>query len=403
MPMFQKPLQYCLRILISLPLLASAHLPTHSLPSPTNTAPLIIPKPPALASKSYILMDYQSGHVLVEQAADQPAELASLTKMMTAYAVNHAIKNKQTRLTDTVRVSENAWRRMGSRMFLELNSEPTVEELLKGIIVQSGNDASVAIAEHIAGSEQAFAELMNFYAKQLGMTHTHFVNATGLPDPQHISTARDLALLSKALIRDFPESYQLYSQKEFIYRNIKQPNRNRLLWRNSAVDGIKTGHTESAGYCLAASGQKEGMRLIAVLMGANTDALRTEETNKLLSYGFRFFETRKLYSARTALQTARIWMGTEKMITLGLADDLYITLGQGQSDRLKATLDVRHPLKAPLNEGTAIGTLIVELDGKAIAERPIVALNTIPSAGIFSRLYDSILLVLQNLWKKITS
>jgi D-alanyl-D-alanine carboxypeptidase (penicillin-binding protein 5/6) len=380
-----------------LPTLIHANFP--SLPA----APLIIPGPPSLAAKSYILIDPQSDCVVVEQNANQRVEPASLTKMMTVYVVDQALKNNKIKLNDSIRISEAAWRQTGSRMFLELNSEVTVAELLNGIIIQSGNDASVAIAEHIGGAESAFAELMNFYAKQLGMQDTHFVNATGLPDPNHYTTARDMGLLAKALIQDFPESYKIYSQKEFIYKNIKQQNRNRLLWQNENVDGIKTGHTESAGYCLVASGQKEGMRLIAVLMGAASDNLRTDETNKLLTYGFRFYETRKLYPALTTIKQTRIWMGKEHEVHLGLAHDLYVTLGRGQYDRLKTNINTDPIIKAPLDKGSTLGTITVQLDDKTLIEQPMVSLNAVEKAGFFSRTYDSISITFQSLWGKIKS
>lgn len=394
-----KQLKKMLWIIWFLPALIYADFPT--LPAtPTSS---IIPAPPALIAKSYILIDPLSDYVLVDQNPDLRVEPASLTKMMTAYVIDQALKHKKINLTDLVRINETAWRQTGSRMFLDLNSQVSVEELLKGIIVQSGNDASVAIAEHVAGTESAFAELMNFYAKQLGMKDTHFVNATGLPDPNHYTTARDMGLLAKALIRDFPDTYKIYSQKEFIYKNIKQHNRNRLLWRNESVDGIKTGHTESAGYCLVASGQKEGMRLIAVLMGAENDQLRTDETNKLITYGFRFYETRKLYPARVPVQQTHVWMGKEKEVGIGLADDLYVTIGRGQYDRLKANINMNNTIKAPLEEGAALGNVTIQLDDKILMERPIIALNAVAQAGFFSRTYDSIAITMQSMWKKIRS
>ncbi len=369
----------------------------HTLPQPT----MIIPAPPQLAAKSYILIDYLSDYVIAEQEIDQRVEPASLTKMMTIYVVDHAMKKGKLKLTDSVHISEKAWRTQGTRMFVEVNTTVPVTDLLDGIIISSGNDASVAIAEHIAGSEAAFAELMNFYAKNLGMINTHFVNATGMPDTNHYTTARDMAILAKALIREFPESYKRYSQKEFMYKNIKQENRNRLLWRNELVDGIKTGHTDSAGYCLVASGKKENMRLIAVIMGTKNDAIRTDETNKLLTYGFRFYETRKLYPAQTALKTARIWMGNQNEVNLGLTNDLYVTIGQGQYDNLKAAINVEKIIKAPATEGTALGTIAVQLNNKTIAERPIVALNEIQAGGFLSRVYDTLALNIHTLLDKV--
>lgn len=373
---------------------ALANFPT----LPMATAAAIVPAPPALAAKSYILIDYLSDYVIAEQDVDQRVEPASITKMMTAYVADQALKNKKIALTDKVKISEKAWRTSGSRMFLEVNTEVPVQDLLKGVIIQSGNDASIALAEHIAGDETLFAEIMNHYAKQLGMVNTHFVNATGLPDPNHYTTARDMAILGKALIRDFPESYSMYSQKEFTFQNIKQTNRNRLLWQHDWVDGIKTGHTENAGFCLVASGQQDGMRLIAVVMGTQNDAIRTDETNKLLTYGFRFYETRKLYPKNIAVKQARIWMGKAKEVNIGLADDLYVTIGRGQYDRLKANINVEKVIKAPQAEGAALGTLSVQLDDKIIAERPVVALQEVAQANIFNRLYDSATLTVKSFW-----
>lgn len=367
--------------------LSLAELPTlPALPQPTA----IIPAPPALAAKSFILIDYLSNQVLAEQNIDQRVEPASLTKMMTVYVLDQAIRSKKAAPTDLVHVSEHAWRTQGSRMFIDLNSKVSVEDLLKGIIIQSGNDASVAIAEHIGGTESAFAELMNFYAKHLGMTNTHFVNATGLPDPNHYTTARDMAILAKALIRDFPESYKIYSQKEFDYKNIKQTNRNRLLWRSDIVDGIKTGHTDSAGFCLVASGQKEGMRLITVVMGAKSDSARIDETNKLLSYGFQFFETRKLYPANQAIKKVKVWMGQEKEVELGVPEDLHVMIGRGQYDHLKVSIQAEKDIKAPIQQGSVLGSITVQLNDKTLIQSPIVALKEVKAANFFSRMADRI-------------
>lgn len=363
----------------------------------------IIPAPPALAAKSYLLIDYLSDYVIAEQDVDQRVEPASLTKMMTVYVADQALKNKKIALTDKVKISEKAWRATGSKMFVEVNKEVLLEELLKGIIIQSGNDASLALAEHIAGSEQSFTELMNHYASKLGMINTHFMNATGLPDPNHYTTARDMAILAKAVIRDFPETYKIYSQKEFMFHDIKQTNRNRLLWEHEWVDGIKTGHTESAGYCLVASGSQNGMRLISVVMGTENDSVRSNETNKLLLYGFRFYETRKLYPKDISIKQTRVWMGKEKELNLGLADDLYVTIGKGQYDKLKANIQIDKVIKAPMQKGSALGTLSIQLDDKTIVERPIVALNTIEKANIMVRSYDAIKLTVKTVWDKVGS
>jgi serine-type D-Ala-D-Ala carboxypeptidase (penicillin-binding protein 5/6) len=383
-------------VCLLMPAFGGANLPP--LPPPT----LIIPAAPTVSAKSYLLIDYLSDSVLAQKDIDLPVEPASLTKMMTVYVVDHALHEGKIKLTDPIHVSAKAWKAQGSRMFLQVDTDVSVQDLLLGIIIQSGNDASIAIAEHIAGSESAFAELMNYFAKQLGMTQTHFVNVTGLPDPNHVTTARDMAILAKAIIRDFPETYKMYAQKEFLYQNIKQTNRNRLLWRNDMVDGIKTGHTDNAGYCLVASGaKKDGMRLIAVVMGAKSDAARVDDTNALLTYGFRFFETRKLYSAGTSVKQSRIWMGTEKEVTLGLKDDFYITVAQGQYDKLKATVTVANIIKAPAPQNAELGSLQVHLNDKLLAERPVVALTAVPEGGFLSRLYDRLALAIQLLWDKL--
>jgi D-alanyl-D-alanine carboxypeptidase (penicillin-binding protein 5/6) len=391
-----KKIRFFIFSLVLLPIgFLFANLPPLPTPAP------VIPAPPAIAAKSYILMDYLSDYVIVEQDVDQRVEPASLTKMMTVFVVDNALKNGKIKLTDMVKISETAWRTQGSRMFVDLNSEVSVEDLLRGVIIQSGNDASVALAEYVGGTEGQFAEMMNFYAKALGMVNSHFVNATGLPDPNHFTTARDMAILAKNIIRDFPNSYSMYAQKEFTFKNIKQQNRNRLLWKDDSVDGIKTGHTDTAGYCLVASGQRNGMRLISVVMGAKSDKIRTDETSKLLSYGFQFYETRKLYPALTPVKQARIWMGKEKELNLGLQEDMYVTIGRGQYDRLKANIDVQNDIKAPVANGAVLGTIAVQLEDKTIAERPIIALNAVEQANIFRRMYDQIALRLQNLWNKV--
>lgn len=375
------------------------NLPNIKLPTPS--ASTIIPKAPSLAAKSYLLIDYLSDYVIAEQNVDQRVEPASLTKMMTVYVADHALRSKRINLSDKVKISERAWKATGSRMFLEVNSEAEVQDLLKGIIIQSGNDASIALAEHIAGTEESFAELMNYCAQQLGMKNTHFTNATGLPDPNHYTTARDMAILAKAIVRDFPESYSLYSQKEFTYKDIKQTNRNRLLWQHNWVDGIKTGHTETAGFCLVASGEQEGMRLIAVLMGAKDDSVRTNETNQLLTYGFRFYETRKLYPKSSAIKKARVWKAKDNQIDAGLQNDLYITLGKGQFDRLTSNINLDKHIQAPLEAGATLGTLQVKLDDKTIAERPMITLQKVEEANIFHRTLDSIRLGARSLMEKV--
>ncbi len=371
-------------------------IPLKSLPEAN-----FIPAAPIIDADSYILMDPHSQYIIAQDGADKRVEPASLTKMMTVYVLDQALKSNRANLSDKVFISERAWRSTGSRMFLDLKSEVSLEELLKGIIIQSGNDASIALAEHIAGSEDAFADLMNHYAKELGMNNTHFVNSTGLPDPNHYTTAKDMSIIASRVVRDFPETYKLYSQKEFTYKNIKQTNRNRLLWQADWIDGIKTGHTDNAGFCLAASGKKDNMRLVAIVMGTKTDGVRTTETSKLLNYGFQFYESRNLYPANTSLKQTRVWKGKEKEVNLGLAEDFYITVGHGQYDKLKANIVVDKGIKAPIKEGDVLGTISVLLDDKVISERPLIALNTIPQAGFFGRFFDSIALIFHTLWSKV--
>jgi D-alanyl-D-alanine carboxypeptidase (penicillin-binding protein 5/6) len=368
-----------------------------------KSAPIITtpPAPPTIAAKAFVLMDFDSHHMLASHNKDERVEPASLTKMMTVYVIDHTLAQGKLRPQDLVPISAAAWKTGGSRTFLNVNTRVPVQELIRGIIIQSGNDASVAMAEHLAGSEESFAELMNTYAKSLGMMQTHFVNATGLPDPNHYTTTQDLAILASALIRDFPESYSLYSQKEYEFQGIKQLNRNRLLWRNEAVDGIKTGFTDSAGYCLAASGKKGPMRLIAIVMGTKSDEARTVEANKLINYGFNFFETHKLYPALTPVKQTRIWMGKEKHLNLGLSNDLYITIPKGTYRKLEATIEVHEPLKAPTQIGQAIGTLSIQLHDQVIVQQPIVALQNIDRGSLLSRVYDYFHLSFEALWKKL--
>ena len=349
-----------------------------------------VPAPPALNATSYILVDFSSGKELVSQDADATVEPASITKLMTAYVVFHELAAGNLKLTDMVTVSENAWRTGGSRMFIEVNTQVSIEDLLKGMIIQSGNDASVALAEHIAGSEATFAGLMNHYAQQLGMKSSHFENATGLPGENHIVSARDIALLAAAIIREFPELYEWYSEKEFTYNEIRQHNRNTLLWHDPAVDGIKTGHTDSAGYCLASSAIKGGMRLISVVMGADSEKQRADDSQKLLNYGFRFFETHQLYTANEQLDTVKVWKGETDQLPLGLAESLFVTIPRGQYAQLDAAIRLPGTLTAPIIQNAVIGEVRVTLDGDDIATRPLIALAGIPEGGFWSRLSDSI-------------
>ena len=352
----------------------------------------IIPSPPQLAAEGYLLIDADTGHVIVEHNGQQRLPPASLTKMMTSYVASTEIGKGTLNAEQEVSVSEKAWRMEGSRMFIREGTKVTVGDLLRGIIIQSGNDASVALAEHIAGGEDAFADVMNQHAAQLGMVDTHFMNATGLPNEEHYTTASDLARLTRALIADFPEHYKLYSQKYFTFNEIRQPNRNRLLWRDKSVDGVKNGHTDAAGYCLVSSALRDGMRLIAVVMGASSEESRATESQKLLTYGFRYFETVRLYEAHETLKTVRVWAGAESSINLGLAEDVVITIPRGAKASLAATLDVQGVIRAPLADGQELGRLKVTNLGEPVVEVPLRALKTVDEAGFFKRLWDSIVL-----------
>jgi D-alanyl-D-alanine carboxypeptidase (penicillin-binding protein 5/6) len=366
--------------------------------APTVWAAPIVPSAPQLAAKSYMLMDAASGEVLVEHNGDERLPPASLTKLMTAYIATLEIQKGQISDSDMVTVSEKAWRTGGSRMFIQVNTQVSVDDLLHGIIIQSGNDASVAMAEHIAGSEEAFADLMNSTAQRLGMTNTHFMNATGLPDPDHYSSANDMAKLARAIIYEDPAHYAIYAQKEFFWNNIKQPNRNLLLWRDKTVDGLKTGHTEEAGYCLVASAVRDNMRLISVVFGTDSEQARAAETQKLLTYGFRFFETRTFYQKGTELAQAQVWKGQQDKLKAGLAEDLTMTLPRGQAEKLQAVMSFNSTLTAPIQQGDVIGKVEVKLEDKVVRSTDLVALETIEEGGLFRRFWDSIRLFFYSLF-----
>ncbi len=354
-----------------------------------------VPSGPSVAAVSHILLDFHSGHVLDQHDADTRAEPASLTKMMTTYVVFQELKEGNVRLRDQVRVSEKAWRMKGSKMFIEVDKYVSVEDLLKGMIVQSGNDASVALAEFVAGSEDAFAQLMNQYAKRMGMIGSHFANSTGLPHPKHYTNARDMAILSRALIQDFPDEYQWHAVKQFSYNGITQQNRNKLLWRDETVDGIKTGHTESAGYCLAASALRDGMRLIAVVMGAKSESARVAETQKLLNYGFRFYETHRLYQGSEPVTQVRLWKGRLDKLDVGLEDDLYVTVPRGQYKKLNASMQMNGNVIAPVSEGQVVGALRVTLGETELADRPLVSLQNVAEGTLWHRLADHVMLMFE--------
>lgn len=355
-----------------------------------------IAPPPSLAVKAYLLKDFNSGHVIASQSANMRIEPASLTKIMTAYLSFKAIKNGHLQLTQTLPVSETAWKVEGSKMFIEPNKPVTVDELLHGMIIQSGNDASIALAEGIASTEELFASMMNKEAQRLGMKNTNYVNATGLPHPQHYTTAEDLSILASALIRDFPEEYKrLYSVKEYSYNNIKQPNRNRLLWLDPNVDGMKTGHTESAGYCLISSAKRDTTRRIAVVLGAPTDAARATESQKLLNYGFQFFDSTPVYKQGQTINQLKVWKGSDNLVASTVAKDLYLTLPKGEYANVKAVIASTQPLIAPIKKGQVIGTVKFMLNNKIIEQHPIVAAKAVDTAGILGRAWDSIKLLLQ--------
>ncbi|WP_447745424.1 D-alanyl-D-alanine carboxypeptidase family protein [Pseudomonas nicosulfuronedens] len=350
----------------------------------------VVPAAPQLAAKAWVLMDGASGNILVENAGDERLPPASLTKLMTAYIATQEIEGGRIAESDLVTVSEHAWRTGGSRMFLKLGSQVSVSDLLHGIIIQSGNDASVALAEHIAGSEDAFADMMNTTAQKLGMSNSHFMDATGLPNPDHYSSAKDMATLARAIIYGEPKHYAIYAQKEFFWNNIKQPNRNLLLWRDKTVDGLKTGHTDEAGYCLVASAVRDGQRMISVVFGTNSEQARAAETQKLLTYGFRFFETQTFYKKGAELTKAMVWKGSEHEVKAGLAEDLTMTVPRGQLKQLQANMVVEPNLMAPIQQGQVIGKVEVKLNDKVVRTADLVALNTVEEGGFFRRFWDSI-------------
>jgi D-alanyl-D-alanine carboxypeptidase (penicillin-binding protein 5/6) len=353
----------------------------------------LTPKPPIIKAKSYILMDYDSDQILAEKEADERMEPASLTKMMTAYVVAKEISRGSFKLTDRVRISKKARRMTGSRMFVEQGSHVMVQDLLKGLIVPSGNDAAIALVEKVAGNEIAFVSMMNNQADALSMHDTHFNNSTGMPDPKHYSTARDLAALGQALIRDYPKQYALYSLKHFKFNRTNQRNRNKLLWSDSTVDGIKTGYTDSAGYCLVASAERNGMRLISVVLGAKNKKSRAKESSRLLSYGFRFFETHRLYTANKALKTVRIWKGAEQRLKLGLDEDLYVTIPKGQYKKLDATMSVNPEILAPAAKGITYGTVNITLGERNYAVRKVIALDQVKEGSLYQYMMDSVKLI----------
>ena len=370
---------------------------------PAVQAQQLIPAPPQLAAKAYILIDANTGHILVENNADMPLPPASLAKMMTTYIVSNEIAAGRLTKDDTVLISDNAWEKGGAKtdgstMFLSPRTRVSVSDLMRGVIIQSGNDASIALAEHISGDEAAFADVMNHQASLLGMDSTQYFNSTGLPYEGMVSTARDLSLLARAIIQDHPEHYSIYSEKYFKYNNINQPNRNRLLWRDSSVDGLKTGHTNAAGYCLVSSAKRRDMRLISVVMGTDSDKARARETQKLLSYGFRHFDTKTIYAIGDIIkENAKIWYGKEEFLNLTIAENVTLTLPRGAQKNLSANILVDEKIKAPIAAGQELGRLQVSLNDEILIDTALVAENDIDESGIFSRFIDWILLFITQL------
>jgi D-alanyl-D-alanine carboxypeptidase (penicillin-binding protein 5/6) len=354
------------------------------------------PQPPQIVGRAWVLADVSSGQILASERADERVEPASLTKLMTAYLVFAALKEKKLALEQQVPVSERAWRAPGSRMFIEPRKPVTTDELIRGMIVQSGNDACIALAEQIAGSEEAFVGMMNREAERLGMKNTKYMNASGLPDPQHYSTARDLYLLASALIRDFPEQYaQYYALREYRYNGITQPNRNRLLWLDNTVDGMKTGFTDAAGYCMVASSKRGPRRLLSVLLGSTSESTRAQESQKLLNWGSQFFDDVRLYAGGAAVKEIEVWKGAQATLKAGFRGDLVVSVPKGMGEKLKADLLAQSPLVAPVAEGSRVGNLRVTLDGKALGEYPVIALETVAAAGFIGRAWDTL-----RLWLK---
>ncbi|MDR4652063.1 MAG: D-alanyl-D-alanine carboxypeptidase [Nitrosomonas sp.] len=347
----------------------------------------------SIAAKAYMLSDYQSGQVLASKNAHERVEPASLTKLMTAYIVFSALKQNRVRLDQVVPVSNRAWRMIGSRMFIEPNKDVTVDELIRGMIVQSGNDACIALAEIVAGSEEAFVQLMNQEAQRLGMTDTHFMNTTGLPHPDHYTSVHDLTLLAAAIIRDFPEFYPLYSLKEYTYNNITQPNRNRLLWLDPHVDGMKTGWTKTAGYCLITSAKRDKRRLISVIMGTKSAGERSKESQRLLNYGFQFYDTVHLYKKGEVLTSIELWKGSQDEFKAGFDADVYFSIPKGQADNLKATMEYKQPLIAPVSAGQEVGSVKFTLNDQLVEIYPLVALEEVGEGNFVERAWDSLKLL----------
>lgn len=366
--------------------------------STTLSAAILIPEPPAIEASAYVLMDAKTGKIITSYNADSQVPPASLTKMMTSYITTHELEKGNITESDKVQISIKAWKAEGSRMFIKEGTYVSVLDLLKGVIIQSGNDSSIALAEYVAGSEDSFADLMNRYALELGMENTHYNNATGLPSEGHLTTANDLAKLARAIIYEHPEHYRLYSQKSFKYGGINQDNRNRLIFGEMPVDGLKTGHTDEAGYCLVASAEKDNTRFISVVLGTDSDRARNRESKKLLTYGFRFYETAGLYKATDVVSTEKLWMGTNEEIQLGVIEDLQVTIPRGSKKDLQANIDIDAYIKAPLMKGDKLGTLKISLEGKVVAQSDLVAMSDQEKGGVFKQLLDFIILFFSSMF-----
>ena len=369
----------------------------------TAQAATIVPSPPQLGAKAYLLVDADSGAVLAEHNADMPLPPASLTKMMTSYVLATEINEGRVANSDMVAVSENAWSQNpifagSSLMWIEPGKDVSIEDLQRGIIISSGNDATVAVAEHLAGSEAVFTEMMNTHAEKLGMVDTYYVNSHGLPHPDHVTTARDLATLAKAMIKDHPEQYAIYKEREFTYNDIKQYNRNSLLAEDPTVDGLKTGHTQEAGYCLVASAERRDMRLITVVMGTRSTGARKNDTRSLLNYGFRFFETGTLFEAGQELDKPRIWKGQQDYVPVGILEETVLTLPRGKKKHLATSVEMQKDIEAPIAVGDELGTVIMSLDGETVYRGPVVALAAVEPGGFFARLWDMVLMWIASLF-----
>ncbi|QSP96204.1 D-alanyl-D-alanine carboxypeptidase [Marinobacter salinisoli] len=360
---------------------------------------VLIPSPPQIAGSSYVLMDPKSGQIIMEENSHERLPPASLTKMMTAYIVERELDEGRISMTDMVPISVRAWKTEGSRTFVREGTSVPVETLLKGVIIQSGNDASVALAEFVAGSEGAFVDIMNQQAQLLGMKDTSFANATGLPADDHYSTAFDLALLAKAIINDYPENYPLYAEKQFTYNNIRQPNRNSLLWRDDSVDGLKTGHTEEAGYCLVASAKRNDTRFIAVVMGTSSAESRAQEVQKMLNFGFRYYESERLFGSGQELMEAQVWGGKSDQLSVGLNEDVFVTIPRGSRGSLESVVDLDSVIKAPIKAGDELGRVRVSLEDEVLVDQPVLALTDIPEGGFFKRIWDAIKLFFYQLFQ----